>query len=248
MPTAHDSWAEVYDEVNRRSFGAVLDVLTTRTVEFVERMAPRGCRILDIGAGTGRLALPLAERRFHVTAADPSPAMLAVLRRKAEQLGISGICTVTASAAGLPPTLREGRFDLALMVFSVVSYLVSTREFRRAARGICEALAPGGRLLIDIPSIALFRPAHYRDGGMDRRVAIDAVADGTYRYVETTAIDVAGVRRSYEDRFRLRRWRPEEVTAALAAAGLGLEDDLTGEFIRTGATYLLLVKPTRDGT
>lgn len=52
--------------------------------------------LLDIGAGTGRFTLPLAERVRHVTALDQSAAMLAVLRRKADAWGTTNITLLEA--------------------------------------------------------------------------------------------------------------------------------------------------------
>lgn len=52
--------------------------------------------LLDIGAGTGRFTLPLAERVRHVTALDQSAAMLAVLRRKADAWGTTNITLLKA--------------------------------------------------------------------------------------------------------------------------------------------------------
>ncbi len=61
----------------------------------------RLCRVMgpastaiDVGAGTGRYALPLAAGVGHVTAVDPSAAMLAILRRDAERLGVTNLTTV----------------------------------------------------------------------------------------------------------------------------------------------------------
>ena len=50
--------------------------------------------VLDVGAGTGRITLPLAGRARKVTAVDPSPHMLAELRRAADEKGLSNITTV----------------------------------------------------------------------------------------------------------------------------------------------------------
>lgn len=53
-----------------------------------------GETLLDIGAGTGRFALPLASRCAWVTALDPSPRMLHVLAGKADAAGIGNVTTV----------------------------------------------------------------------------------------------------------------------------------------------------------
>ncbi len=50
--------------------------------------------VIDVGAGTGRFALPLAAHVEHVTAVDPSDAMLTVLRRGADERGVTNLTTV----------------------------------------------------------------------------------------------------------------------------------------------------------
>ena len=57
----------------------------------VMELVPPGASILDIGAGTGNYALPLAQQGCDVTALDHSPDMLAVLQRKLEQEGVAGV-------------------------------------------------------------------------------------------------------------------------------------------------------------
>lgn len=57
----------------------------------VMELVPPGASILDIGAGTGNYALPLAQQGCDVTALDHSPDMLAVLQRKLEREGVAGV-------------------------------------------------------------------------------------------------------------------------------------------------------------
>ena len=58
----------------------------TRVVDEVAAWAPaHDARVADLGAGTGRLALPLAARGFRVTAIEPAEAMLARLRETASE-------------------------------------------------------------------------------------------------------------------------------------------------------------------
>ena len=86
MPTAHESWAWVYDEVYEKSFGSFYTNLTSQTLSVVDGLLAPGSSILDVGAGTGRLAIPLSERGYSITAIDASKLMLDVLRSK-----VSGI-------------------------------------------------------------------------------------------------------------------------------------------------------------
>lgn len=80
----------------RRTDEPVLDVLRSLVVP--------GEAWLDIGAGGGRYALPLALAGARVTALDPSPAMLAVLREAATEFGVPGVETVERRwpAEGVP--------------------------------------------------------------------------------------------------------------------------------------------------
>lgn len=71
---------------------------------------------IDVGAGTGRFALPLAARVEHVTAVDPSAAMLAVLERDAAEHAATNVTTVNA-------TWADADVAPADVVFS--SYVVS---------------------------------------------------------------------------------------------------------------------------
>jgi SAM-dependent methyltransferase len=60
----------------------------------LRRVAGPASTAIDVGAGTGRFALPLAAGVGYVTAVDPSAAMLAILRRDAGRLGVRNVTTV----------------------------------------------------------------------------------------------------------------------------------------------------------
>jgi SAM-dependent methyltransferase len=63
----------------------------------LRRLADASSSVIDVGAGTGRYALALAPQVGHVTAVDPSTAMLAILEREAGRLGVGNVTTVTAT-------------------------------------------------------------------------------------------------------------------------------------------------------
>ena len=67
MTTPHSSWAQHYDAAYA-SFGEIYEALTTVTVRNVVKIQPPPARIIDFGAGTGRLSLPLAKEGYSVSA------------------------------------------------------------------------------------------------------------------------------------------------------------------------------------
>lgn len=77
----------------------------------LRRVVTPSSTAIDVGAGTGRFTLPLAARVAHVTAVDPSAAMLAILRRDAEQLGVANLTPVMG-------TWEEAEAPSADIVFS----------------------------------------------------------------------------------------------------------------------------------
>lgn len=103
--------------------------------------------VLDLGAGTGRNAIPLAKAGHPVTAVEEAPAMLEQLRATAARQQV----TVEALEANFLEggfTLREAAYDLVI-VSEVVSHFRSTAELRRMLRLVASGLKPGGTLLFN---------------------------------------------------------------------------------------------------
>lgn len=100
----------------------VVDLATDPLLRRLRRVSEPGSRVIDVGAGTGRHALALAAGVREVTAVEPSPAMLAVLRRYAEQLAVTNITTIQASweeADVEPADVAYSSFVLTLVADAV---------------------------------------------------------------------------------------------------------------------------------
>jgi SAM-dependent methyltransferase len=97
-----------------------------------------GSKIVDIGAGTGRVAVPLSAAGFQVIAAEPSEEMLKQLRAKGEGLNIE---TVVAEGSALP--LPSQTFDAAV----IARLLYLTPDWRNILLEARRVLKPGGVLL-----------------------------------------------------------------------------------------------------
>lgn len=97
----------------------------------------KGLRVLDIGAGTGRIALQLAQKGAFVTACDISPQMLAVLSKKNP-----AIKTIVAPAEDLP--CENETFDIVIAAFLIVHLKSVSRFFDEVYR----VLKSGGKFLV----------------------------------------------------------------------------------------------------
>jgi ubiquinone/menaquinone biosynthesis C-methylase UbiE len=75
--------------------------------------------VLDVGAGTGRMTLPMAERFKHLTALEPSEKMLAALKENALKQGIFNIYYVNKSIEDLD---LSPRYDLVVASFSLFMF------------------------------------------------------------------------------------------------------------------------------
>ena len=107
--------------------------------------------VLELAAGTGRLAVPLAEAGHDVTAVDIDPAMLARLRRRRDAAGEAAARHLTIVEGDLLDLrLADGTFALAFIALNSL-FLLATREAQRAAfRTLADHLAPGGLAVVDV--------------------------------------------------------------------------------------------------
>jgi SAM-dependent methyltransferase len=187
--------------------------------------APPG--VLDVGAGTGRVALDLARAGHAVTALDIDPELLAVLRERAAEEGLD-VATVTADAAG---------FDLGAAGFGLIAVPMQTLQLLpdAAARGrffaaARRALAPGGLVAaalatelegFDDPPLPLPDIAE-RDGWryVSQPVAVREEPDAAWLERVRILIAPDGTRDSRPDTVRLARLTADGVAAEAAAHGL----------------------------
>lgn len=101
--------------------------------------------VVELGVGTGRVALPLARRGARVTGVDSSPELLAVARAAADREG-TALRLVRADLRSWVPDVRA---DLVVCVCATLSMLLTAAEQRRALAVAAAALAPGGRVVVE---------------------------------------------------------------------------------------------------
>ena len=132
--------ATTYDEDADEMFApGVVDP----TVDLLAELAADG-RALELGIGTGRIALPLTARGVPVHGIDLSKAMVARLRAKPGGQGIPVTIGDFATAKA------DGTFRLAYLVFNTIMNLTTQAAQVACFRNVAAHLEPGGRFVIEV--------------------------------------------------------------------------------------------------
>ena len=237
MPnTPHDSWSKVYDQVYQASFGEMYEDLTQVTLDFVKANSPKNSRILDVGAGTGRMSIPLSKLGYQVTAVDASKEMLKVLNEKDTDHKIK------TCKSKLQDLSLDKNYDTVLCVFSVFCYITDWHELTRALERLSEMVKPDGYAFIDNPSYFAFSGRHYSSGTLERNIEVNPTKDDEtlFEYKESIVVFDADDRVAYEDKFLIRYWDPEIILGIIKNLGMRLEYDATLDFAGSGAHYYKL--------
>jgi ubiquinone/menaquinone biosynthesis C-methylase UbiE len=115
----------------------------------VSWMPAGAARVLDIGSGTGILALQLAERASFVVGLDTSAAMIDLARKSQTESGKANVAWVIASADALP-------FQAATFDYITSTYALRLSNLDRSLPEIRRTIKPGGRVAIS----ETISPAH----------------------------------------------------------------------------------------
>jgi SAM-dependent methyltransferase len=142
--------AERYDVSSGEEFDAAV---IASTVDFLAGLAGGG-RALELGIGTGRIALPLAERGVPVHGIDLSKPMVDQLRAK------SGGDAIDVTIGDFSTIRVAGEFSLAYLVFNTIENLTTQDAQVACFRNVAAHLEPGGRFVIEcaIPDLRRLSP------------------------------------------------------------------------------------------
>lgn len=208
--------AEHYDaQTADRYEPAVLDP----TVDFLAELA--GDRAaLELGIGTGRVAIPLSRRGVTVHGIDLSEAMVARLKAK------PGAERIEVTMGDFAHTRAPGTFGLAYLVYNTIGNLTSQDEQVACFRNVAEHLEPGGRFVIEVgvPDLRRLPPGEtYRPfavspthlGFDEYDVAAQGLVSHHYRFT-----DGKGEVRSFPFRYV---W-PSELDLMARLAGMSLRE------------------------
>jgi SAM-dependent methyltransferase len=131
------------EDVAERYDRGTADMAVEPVVDFLVERAEAG-PVLELGIGTGRIALPLAQRGVDVHGIDLSEAMVAKLREK------PGGDTIGVTIGDFATTRVEGKFALAYLVFNTINNLTTQEAQVACFANVAAHLRPGGCFVIEV--------------------------------------------------------------------------------------------------
>jgi len=212
--------AAAYDDPDSQMFTpAAIDPV----VDLLAELAAGG-RALELGIGTGRIALPLARRGVPVHGIDMSRAMVARLRAK------PGGDAVGVTVGDFATAKVDGTFSLAYLVFNTIMNLTTQEAQVACFRNAAAHLRPGGCFVIEVHIPQLRRlppgqnvlPFHVSPD----RWAFD-VYDPATQAMSSNYVEVAGGRGEYRS-IPFRYVWPAELDLMAQLAGMRLRDRWDG--------------------
>ncbi len=207
------TWSDAYDQL----YDGRDD--PKEVVAFVDRYAAERS-VLELGVGTGRLAIPLAEAGHRVHGVDASPEMLAILAGK------PGAERVVTTCGDMTDVDVAGSFGAVLIAFSTLFLLPDGATQLRCLANAARHLVPGGVAIVETFVLDPNRWVDNRSLSVlewtAERLAVSVgTLDRAAQTIETAQVDVHGGQ-SVVRRNRLRYAMPSELDLMARLSGLDL--------------------------
>jgi ubiquinone/menaquinone biosynthesis C-methylase UbiE len=139
-----DDYAPFYDWENARTVGR-------RDIRFWQRLAEQcGGPVLELGCGTGRVAVPVARTVDRVVGIDRSDAMLRQAQRRLRRGGRGTLLRLVRGDVRSLPFLGASRFRLVMAPYGMLQSLLRDRDLRDTLRSVFGVLRRGGTFAMDL--------------------------------------------------------------------------------------------------
>jgi SAM-dependent methyltransferase len=221
--TYGDAFADAYD----RWYGDLPDLAAS--VSTVVELAGFSGRVLELGVGTGRIALQLADSGLQVIGLDSSSAMLERLRAKDPDGRVTTVHAAMQDLAAVAATQRppfDAPFDVVLLAYNTLFNLVDDGAQEQCLTAAAELLGPAGRIIVEA-----FVPDDTSEAGSSiglRSMTTDEVVLTVAEHHRAAQL-ISGQFISLDERtgVRLRPWAvryctPEQLDELALDAGLDL--------------------------
>jgi ubiquinone/menaquinone biosynthesis C-methylase UbiE len=117
---------------------------------YVEEAQKAGSPVLELGCGTGRITIPIADAGLSIVGLDRAPAMLAIAKQKIARLDAKVQGRITLVSGDMRHFSLPQRFELVMIPYRAFQHLLTSQDQRQALRCVHEHLAADGRLIFNI--------------------------------------------------------------------------------------------------
>jgi SAM-dependent methyltransferase len=208
--SSYDAIAALYDPWSRS---------VTEDVDFYVTQARKaGGPVVELGVGTGRIAVPVASAGVHVIGVDDSEGMLTICRTRAEEAGVSDRLDLRLGDLRQPPVVEL--VQLVTCPFRALLHLESDEERLDTFRGVYRLLRPGGRFVFDVFAPSMEDVDETNGRWLEREPGIWERADWD---LERRVLTLAVRGDAGETAMRLAWRAPEEWRLLLEQAGFEVE-------------------------
>lgn len=212
---------ETFGELNADEYDLLHNPGTTEAaIELLSEFALPG-RTLELAIGTGRVALPLAERGCRIEGVEASPLMVEKLRQKPGGHGIP------VTIGDMSEVKADGMFDFIFLIFNTLYNLTSQAAQVKCFQNAASMLAPGGAFLIEafVPDLSQFhdhRSVKPRHVGFSSLALEAAVHDPTTQRIDYQVLRVTSEGTKLTPLPMRYAW-PQETDLMAQLAGMDLE-------------------------
>jgi ubiquinone/menaquinone biosynthesis C-methylase UbiE len=175
----------------------------------LRKLLPQPRRVLDLGCGYGRIAIPLAAAGHSVVGLDLCPGLLREARANADRSGLS-IAWVRATMRRLP--LADSSLEVVLCLWTAFFELIDREEQISTLKEVLRVLAPGGWAMFEGPVYSQPSPSQIGSGersGPNNRIFAARAGDAKnlmYCHDEGTLREVSKLARVENPDVSIRPW------------------------------------------
>ena len=120
-------------------------------IDLYAGLIPAGGSVLELGAGTGRIAIPLADRGFTVTGLDIAASMLAQADARHAALPVETAARLRFVRGDMRSLALGTRFDTVIASFFTLAHVQPSAAWKQVFAGVARHLKPGGRFAAHLP-------------------------------------------------------------------------------------------------
>lgn len=220
----YNHYAPLYDRSGQMRFGVLMDLYLRDLLRI--HVAP-GATMLDLACGTGTLALLMAERGWHVTGLDRSPAMLREAERKLTEAGDLPVRFVEGDMRDFAV---DAPVDLVTCCYDTLNYLTEKPDLERCFAAVARALQPNGLFCFDLATDYFLRHhwngteiEEFDDWTQIMRSSYDAATGLSTLHLTGFVKERNGLYRRFTETHIERAYDEQTVRELLHAAGFAVE-------------------------